>query len=305
MNTDLTVDKAEYSAEDTMTAERLCYLLMISPPGQIIARVAPAAAELFFESFSEAQLREIKEHLYSYTEKILLTEADGRIWGIIPTLYPSSSLYVALVSDESLMSGTDLLRLATDDEFKDAFVLSESISTCPSRITERFPKQKARFKVFFDDIISALLKLSSLECADVGFARDELYRRIYAVSRLTVCSVDVVEENGSEGDYRKTDLPLLSAFLFNFLAFAKERAPLRQASVRLASLALAATVTVCFDTQSPIAFSEALVEWEGLAADRNMMFGYASRNDHAEITFQPLRRDWSYLGLKQRTDFFE
>jgi hypothetical protein len=147
--------------------------------------------------------------------------------------------------------------------------------------------------------------MSALEEADAESAREELYKRIYAVSHITGCPVESIDEETDGADYTKTDLPLFVAFLFCFLAFAKRNSPLRSVDISLASSSSSAVITISFEAQGSITLSDELVEWEELSSERNMMFGFSVEDNRASITFHPLRRDWSYLGLKQRIIFFE
>ena len=85
----------------------------------------------------------------------------------------------------------------------------------------------------------------------------------------------------------------------------RTNADLRKVSISLGASSSAAIITLGFGTKKAITLSDELIEWEGLTAERNMMFGYRSEADNVEITFQPLRRDWSLLGLKQKISLFE
>lgn len=304
MNSD-TLVKSRYSAKDIMAVEIPIYLMMLSPRDRIISRVSPEALELSLDGFSRLQIEEINEHLRSYTEKILLTEKEGRIWGFLPSTFPSSTLCPLLVTDEAILSGADLLRLVKEEELQEYFTLSDSISTRPSRMSERLVDLKERYKEFFNALISAFSRMSALDETDAESARDELYKRIYAVSRITGCPVESIDEETDGADYTKTDLPLFVAFLFCFLAFAKRNSPLRSVDISLDSSSSSAVITISFEAQGSITLSDELVEWEELSSERNMMFGFSVEDNRASITFQPLRRDWSYLGLKQRIIFFE
>ncbi|MBQ5633379.1 MAG: hypothetical protein IIV11_00685, partial [Clostridia bacterium] len=289
MNSD-TLVKGGYSAKDVMAVEIPIYLMMLSPHDKIISRVYPEALELYLDGFSRDQMAEINEHLRSYTEKILLTEKGGRIWGFLPSTFPSATLFLSFVTDEAILSAADLLRLVKEEEHEGYFTLSDSISTRPSRMSERLVDLKERYKEFFDALISAFSCMSALEETDAESARDELYKRIYAVSRITGCPVGSIDEKGEDSDYTKTDLPLFVAFLFCFLAFAKRNSPLRSVDISLASSSSSAVITISFEAQGSITLADELVEWETLSAERNMMFGFSVEDNRASITFQPLRR---------------
>lgn len=295
---------AEYSREEVEQKEHLCYLSVCSRDFGAIAKVAPESADAF-SGFSCANGDEIKAHLHSYTEKILLIEEKERIFGIIPSLYPSSTLCVAFVGEDSWLSGADTLRLAAEEEYRDSFVFSPNIRLTPSRMSDRLISLKPRFSSFFDELSDCFFNMDAMTQNLRSSAKEELVSRIYAISNLVGCPVDIIYEGGDEADYSKTDIPLFVAFLTSFLACARANAPLRRARVVLDSMSSAANVSVCFESLRTLTLSSLLVEWESLSADRNMMFSYSKDQQNVSISFHPLRRDWSYLGLKQKTVFFE
>ena len=66
-------------------------------------------------------------------------------------------------------------------------------------------------------------------------------------------------------------------------------------------MSAAAEVSAIFEIDESLELSAAMLEWERLSSERNMLFGSEMRDGEYRITFHPLRRDWSYLGLKQDT----
>lgn len=294
----------KYSKEEVAASERSCCIAVLARGARTIVKVAPAASEIFV-GLSDEMTCKAEAHLRSYTERILLLEDGGRLFGIAPSLYPSSTLGIALAFDGEDISGEDILRLAAEEEYKQAFVFDESIELRPSRMSDRLESLKPRFSELFCRLSRSLFDMEALRDADAARAREELISRIYAVSELVGCSVEYLSEEGESNDYSATDLPLFVAFLISFFACARENAPLRSVGVSLFSSSSAATVSVRFETQRSLILSPVLIEWESLCADRNMTFSYAREGQRAEISFQPLRRDWSYLGLKQEINFFD
>ena len=82
-----------YSADEVMARRRLCHFAVFSlfEPIRAIAKFAPADVDYSLDRMSPEQINEIRTHVSSYTEQILLCEKGGRLWAIIPSIYPSSS----------------------------------------------------------------------------------------------------------------------------------------------------------------------------------------------------------------------
>lgn len=299
----MTLQNHGYSlcADEELSAQGYSsFLFAFTNMGEEIARIAPMSHQLT-AVFSREQIDEINSHLRSYTEKILLIEESGRLWGIIPSLYPSSTICIALLFDDLLISGEDTLALAGKEAYKELFVISPSVIMRQSRMSNRLALLETRFARFCGQISACFLDMDALKDADIEGARDEIFSRIAAISELVGCQIDCAEE--STGDYRRTDLPLLVAFLFSILSAAKDNAPLRRASLLLTSSSSSLRITVRFETQSSITLSPVLMEWESIGAEKNMPFEYSSDGQTVSVGFQPIRRDWSYLGLKQNTKF--
>lgn len=300
---DLKVDTcAILTSNEASVTEHSCYLFTFSYEGSEIARVAPEAVQVGAQ-FSKKQMKEIDLHLHSYTEKILLIEEKGRLCGIFPTLFPSSTLTVVLIFDSSLIRGEDILRLVEEEPYKRMFILSDGITMRPSHMSPRLMAIKPRFEAFLHVLSACFFRMDALKGANAKDAREEIFDRIGAISALVGCPVELEYEEDSPRDYRETDLPLFSAFLLCMLCCARSVSPLRKASLSLSSSSSAAKLCVSFESQRSLTLSPVIVEWESISADKNMPFEYLSTDGCERVTFQPIRRDWSYLGLKQRTKF--
>lgn len=292
--------RAILTAEQAGSVEHACYVFAFGYGSGEIARIAPESLRIKAR-FSDAQTDEIDAHLRSYTEKILLTEENGRLWGIMPSLFPSSTVCIALIFDGSLISGEDALRLAREERYRHLFLFSDSISLSPSRMSPRLETLRPRFEALLERLSACFLGMDALKDSDAESAERELRSRISALSLLVGCPVEL--ECAEDLDCRETDLPLFVAFLLSMLCCARSEALSRRATLSLSSSSSAARLCVCLETERPLTLSPAIMEWESIGADKNMPFEYLSTDNGAMVTFQPLRRDWSYLGLKQRTKF--
>ena len=298
----LTENSSIYTVSEVQGRRHICNCALISPANSMktIALRAPAASTLSLAELSEAQKSEIVEHLCSYTEDILICEMDGRALAIIPSLYPSSSLCVALEFDEEEFTVCELLRLIECDKCPRIFRVSKHIADSPARMTHSLSRKSEEFFSFAHELEEIFCGLDTL-CADAKEATTELCVRAQKLAYFVGCPIERIDLL-SDGSCALTDLPLYSAFLLSTFILARMHAPSRSAKLELRAMSAAAEVSAIFEIDESLELSAAMLEWERLSSERNMLFGSEMRDGEYRITFHPLRRDWSYLGLKQNPE---
>ena len=301
-----TVDKDISSASKVQARKHICYCALTSPSNSMatLALRAPASVEISLSNITEEQRREIYEHLCSYTEEILICEQEGRAVAVIPSLYPSSSLCPILVFDEKQITLPELLRLIECDACPNVFRVSDLVSLTPARLTSVLERKgEVVFSLFgeLDRIFTKMNRLCAL--ADEKEIKRELCRYAYELAYFVGCPIERINELWDEDALCSlTDMPLYSAFLLSFFMMAREYSPSRRATIELRAKSSAAEVSVVFESESSLDLLPAMLEWERLASERNMLFGCDRHGNEYRITFHPLRRDWSYLGIKQNIE---
>lgn len=295
--------KSLYTIDEVQRRKHICNCALISPANSMrtIALRAPAAEWLSLEGISDDLKREICDHLCSYTEDILICEAGGRALLIIPSLYPSSSLCVALEFEEASIALCELLRLVECEECPRIFRVSKQVGSPSARMTPLLRQKSEEFFSLARELEGIFCKIGSLS-ANTCKAKCELSARAQKLAYFVGCPIERIDELWGEGDACSlTDLPLYTAFLLSTLILARNHAPNRSARIELRAMSSAAEVSVIFESDEPLELSDTMLEWERLSSERNMLFGCEMRDGEYRITFHPLRRDWSYLGLKQNT----
>ena len=304
MNTllNLTEKKSLYTIDEVQGRKHICNCALISPANSMktIALRAPASSMLSLAELCEEKKREIIEHLSSYTEDILISDKDGRALLIIPSLYPSSSLCVAFEFDEETIALCELLRLVECEECPRIFRVSKYVTASAARMTPMLRHKSEEFFSLARELEEIFCRLGSLS-ADIDEAKTELCVRAQKLAYFIGCPIERIDLL-SDGSCSLTDMPLYSAFLLSALILACTYAPSRSMRVELRAMSSAAEVSVIFESDEPLELSDAMLEWERLSSERNMLFGSEMRDGKYRITFHPLRRDWSYLGLKQNTE---
>lgn len=298
----LAENRSIHTVSEVQGRRHICNCALISPANAMgtIAFRAPASSTLSLKELSDAQKSEIVEHICSYTEDILLSGIDGRALAIIPSLYPSSSLCVALEFDEEQFTVDELLRLIECENCPRIFRVSEHMAVSPARMTHNLSQKSGEFFSLARELEEIFCSIGTLS-ADADEAATELCLRAQKLAYFVGCPIERIDLLSAES-CALTDLPLYSAFLLSTFILARTHAPSRSAKLKLRAMSSAAEVSVIFESDTPLELNDAMLEWEKLSSERNMLFGCEVRDGEYRITFHPLRRDWSYLGLKQYTE---
>ncbi|MBP3369843.1 MAG: hypothetical protein J6L85_03730 [Clostridia bacterium] len=296
-----------YSADRVMAKRRFCFIEILSPINYMrrLASSVTGIAEIDFCAMRQEQREELANHLRSYSEKALLSECGDRIIAFLPSLYPSSSLCVALVFDHDELSASEVLRLVGDDVCDGVISLSQHAVTRPVRMSKELLVYKDLFAELCLGISDCFFDMNRISrISDEDTAKNEIIGQILRISDFTGCPVDSLLEGPNYLNiYSKTDLAMLSAFVMTFMLFAKNTAPTRSVSIDICARSGAASIGISFESDGTLLTSDAILEWEALTADRNMYFEYSEENGRAHVNLHALRYDWSYLGLKQDIEF--
>lgn len=299
----------EYSAEEVMAKKQLCYIAVLSLLAResLTVSCAPCDVDLSIDSLSAEQRQEISDHLHSYTEIPLICEIDGRIWAIIPSFYPSSTLFAALVFDEEQLTVSEVLRLAQTERVRDMFAFSKYIKTAPARLGSGLLEKGEAFFELCEEIKAAFFDINKMPgMVGEDNCRDEIIAQILRISRFVGTPVvSLTEEQKEDRRYSQTDYPLLTAYLLSFMMLAKNVAHKRELSVSLSSAVGAALLRLELDTCEALGMSPAILTWEDITDEKCMLFEYRQKDSTAYLGFQPKRFDWSILGLKQKNEFYK
>jgi hypothetical protein len=299
-------ENIRHSKSRTQAKKHLCYAYVLSPVNSMIpiALRAPAESDFSLQNISIFQKEEIISHLSSYSEDVLICEHEGVALAVIPSIYPSSSLCLLLAFDPDQITIGEILRLIECDECARIFKVSEHLDSKSVKMTRALENKASDFFALCEEIkmyFTGMERIATL--AGESEVKRALVEQAFGISEFVGCPLDEIDEMWEDDECLKTDLPLYSAFLLSFLLLARENAPLRSAKITLGASSSAIKVGVVFDSDKSLMLSDTVLEWERLAFDRNMLFECYEEQGKFHVAFHPLRRDWSYLGLKQRINF--
>ena len=287
-----------YSKYDIMVKKLFfsAAIVTFNPMKFVCSVNAPKNRPIELKSFNEEQLNEIEAYLKSYAELPYVIEAEGQIYVIIPSVYPTSSMCIFLRIEQSLPA---FLRFVRDKS--ELFVLSPNITIQAARMTKRLEADKKDFLDFCAEIERAFLGMNRYSLIfdenDLknGFCEELIeLSKFFAVpiESLTLCDAgDRVPIN--------TNFSLFVAFSSCMLMLAKNDALDRQLKIKLDFVGGTLTVNTSFKTENKMKVTNETFLWDYLASDKRMLFEYYDDGDRFCVNFRPHFIDWAYLGLKQ------
>ena len=290
-----------YSREYAIT-KKLCFsaaMVTFTPLICISAMNAPKCDPIKLSDFSEEQLAEIEGYLKGYNEKLYVIEANERIYAIVPSFYPTSTMALFLRMD---FSPSVFLRFVKDRP--ELFVLSESIETLPARMTPRLQRDRRDFLVFCEEMEKAFFCIDRLNLTFFDDEEKEGYCE-EAVLLSNFLGVPIESVTFNEGENKmplKSNFSLFVAFATTMFMLAKNDALDRHIKIEFDIDGGLLTAKMSFKTEQKINIANETFLWDFLASDKRMLFEYYGTDDRFYVNFQPYFKDWAYLGIKQNVN---
>lgn len=287
-----------YSKEEIM-AKKLYFsvsMVTFSPMKLICSMNAPQNDPIDLGIFTDEQMCEIEAYLKSYTEKPYVIEVKGKIYVILPSIYPTSAMCLILRIEQS--AGV-FLRFVRDKT--DLFVLSPNIKSQTSRMTKKLDAQRKDFFDFCSCIESAFL---GMDRYSLTFDDDELKNgycdELAALSNFFAVPIESLTINDSCDEVPvNSNFALFVAFSSCMMMFARKDALDRRIKIELNFMGGTLTVNTSIKTDKKMRITNETFLWDYLASDKRMLFEYYDDEDRFCVNFRPYFIDWGYLGLKQ------
>ncbi len=287
-----------YLSQDVMTKE-LCFsaaMVTFAPLTVISSLNAPKANPICLADFTDSQISELEEYLCSYTEKPYVIEADGNIYVVIPSMYPSSTYCLLLRMD---IEPRTFLRFVR--ERADFFIVSKNVQTEPARMSKRLDAKRAEFFKLCTDIERTFMHL---ERFNLSFNDEETIEgyceQVKELSEFLGVPIDNFSVS-YDGEIlsNQNSFALFTAFCTLVMMLAKNEAAERKINMEISFSEGVVTVSTSFKLLTKIKITNETFLWEYLAANRKMLFECYNEGDIFFATFQPMFFDWSYLEIKQ------
>ena len=276
------------------------YLLALSPRLRVVSANSPSEYATDFEGLDDGILSSLSEHLYSYSAKIYIAENKDKIWAFVPNLFYSSSFVLAVRFD--IDSDIVLKLIKNCDE--DIFVFSNDIMSRCANMSPRVRIYSDVFGVWIDQIKSIFLSLDRLGfCANFDEAKEELFAQCRRLANFSGCQIEIEDfEVADFSAITDMDFPLFTAFVLTMLFWARCAGAQRRAEISFKELSKVVCTVVKFDFIGALRYGAEMIEWEHVSSEKLMPFGMHEKDGAITVGFQPYRREFSYLGIKQIID---
>ena len=289
-------------SKDEIMAKKLCFsaaMVTFSPMKLVCSMNAPKNDPIDIEIFDDEQMHEIELYLKSYAEKPYVVEAKGKIYVIIPSIYPTSVMCLFLRIEQP---ASVFLRFVRDKS--DLFVLSPNITSQASRMTKRLDAQRKEFIDFCSCIESAFLCMDRYSLTfDENELKNGYCEELVALSNFFAVPIEnlTINDSGDEVPIN-SNFALFVAFSSCMMMFARNDAIDRKIKIELNFMGGTLTVNVSVKTQKKLKVTNETFLWDYLASDKRMLFEYYDEDDRFCVNFRPHFIDWADLGLKQNLD---
>ena len=298
------IDNNNEWACEVMAQRMICSFGMVTllPSPCVIVSNSPDENDMpkvICEELSE----EILKYAYSYTERIVLTEVDGCMWGMAPSIFPSSSL-IALMKFN--ISPKLVLALIKECGAEEMFELSPKIKSHPARQKERGREYKKEFCDFCErctDIFGNMMRFNL--CFGSEEIKNELLKQFIKISSLIGCPASFEVKSGETDTqtYTNTDFALITSFVLSILCFARVHDRCRSANVEIKLNYWSPAVLIRISPEDiadirDFQEKEIFVEWERIVAEKKMPFGIFASGGGIKIGFQPHRAELSLMDVK-------
>ena len=287
-----------YSQQKAMAKRFICtqgVLSFRSSPALIITNECGEAKCTDILAMPIYKRKEIYEFARSYTDKMLVTEYNGSTWVISPSVFPASSLCAVFCFD---IDPSRFLRLVKACGREEMFEISRYTEIKRARMSSMLQELVGGMSEFCDDIRLCFYDADRIKRARTAEGQQRvLIDQCHRISILTGCPIELV---AAAGEYKNTDLSILSSFLFTMLISARKNAPDRTVRISFSNRAGSALVKVRFFCDASICISPEMLEWEGITADRCMEFYSSADKQEITVAFHAHRYELSaILGIKQ------
>lgn len=273
------------------------YLLRLKPTFLCMAR--GAAYQEQYPEFEQPFVDELFEQLYTYSKKMYVMERDGEIWFFVSAMFFSSATVLAIKFN---VSAGVALRCLEKSRYRDMFAYSPNITAKKSRST-KINDTLEQTDAFLNKINDFFFEPNPFvdNSKDAICALRELCVRCSYLTG-TPASIDIGNTEESQAISGEMDFSLFCAFLLNLFLLAREKATDRSVRVSFGMLSQSVVAIVEFKTDEDDVLKTVSL-WDGICADMLMPFGSSYSDGVLKVGIQPCRRELSYLGLKQITDW--
>ncbi len=298
-------DEYFYTPKSVMSKRMICKqaVFAIVPQITIFAQNAPSDTYNLQNVLTELDRNELLKYLTSYEKKLLLFETKEGVCAVLPTLYPSASLAIALFFD---IAPSDFLRLIDACDAGDMFTISKNLAVHKSRLSKFIKMNIEPFSVLCKEIRESFWNFEDFNTNLLQLPYSQRFKRqCFGLSSFIGCPIMIdVDDNLEDVSFETFDFSLFTSFVVTSLMIARRYSEDRFAQINILeynSLPMVSVSLKLYDSDVRLHFSK----FKNIVYDKNMLFDISLNDGRAVVRLNPSRSEWSLLGLKQFTDFFD
>ena len=275
-----------------------CYVFDMAEFGKLVVsdalrkykQVYPYVTDLM----DEAQIREAIEYFKTFPRSPMVVCTNEGLALALPWIYPASS-YVMIVFASHGTEGCYRSLL-----FKHADIhASSSVKALKMRARRQGDEAEETYCRLFEELEHSFGALIDRPLIHGAITRD-VEQYIYEISSLVGCSASV-ECNGEIRCAGDVDVALFESFVMIIMMCAKRNERSREVELQIRANSRNALISAKFTSADKQRCAE-LDMFEILCARKHLRFEYSHDRNVHHVYFEPMRIDWSILGVKQETE---
>ena len=253
--------------------------------------------ESIYDIMSTDGVLEILDYVKTYTEIPLLVKTVHGVALIIPSLVPSTSLFV-------------LSYVSVGGERLYAYCKQSGASVCYSGELEReelsentaLPRSLEQYCERYLCRIAAAFEGTARGQLLEGDITNILEERIYAISYYAGCSASVLSAEPIVA-FGEFDFSLFTAFVFCFMIVARRYSRRNELALVLENKSFGISVMASMSVKGrQICDCAEIREFTTITDRKRGFFEYMCDGAVAHMRFSPVAKDWSYLNIKSPTE---
>lgn len=252
--------------------------------------VMSSGSEYFdLNEIPKEQIEEIHDFCRSCNSRVMVCGNEDVIYLICPTLYPSSSICLALRMTLPPRQILKLIEVCAPD----SFVISKHLKLTPARMSDRIQKLKDGFSAFLTELESCFLNIGVAE--DISML--QLCRLCCDIALFVGCPIEIDVDSVDE-QMSNVDRPMVAAFVANILDLARGYGDDRSARIKISVLYGAPFIQISFVYGGSMTAVNDYYRWRNITNERDMHLYLYEKDGVITLSLHFYRIDPAMLGLK-------
>ncbi|MBE6577386.1 MAG: hypothetical protein E7653_04550 [Ruminococcaceae bacterium] len=274
----------------------LCYVFDMAEYGNLVSARTSSPRDVYYPYITDImepdEIKQVTEYFKTFPQKPMLVNTKLGLALALPWLFPSAS-YVML---SFLKFGTDKCyrALLFDGEILQA---TSTVEALHMRARQQKPEIHLACERYFTELEECFASLVERPLI-YGNVTHELEGYIYALSNYIGCGVSV-ECDVDISCAGQVDVALFESFAMIFMICARRNSKRREVTFEIRKNSRGMLISASFNMGRGSHELYELDTFERLCARKCLRFEHVTDGETVHAYFEPMRIDWSILGVKQ------